>query len=78
MEKVSLYQLIVLLLFNETPNWTVEQIQDKTQIKCDLLIPILCNLFKSKILVCTEISKDFQETDIKMNYMIQLANNFTR
>jgi hypothetical protein len=44
--------MVVLLLFNESVSWTVEQIQVETQMKSELLIPILDSLLKSRILVC--------------------------
>lgn len=74
--QVSTYQMIVLLLFNKALAWTVETIQDETQIKIDFLLHILSSLVKSKLLVCKEIKED--EADMKMNYSIQLATDFHR
>ncbi|CAF4124976.1 unnamed protein product [Rotaria sp. Silwood2] len=73
----------VLLLFNKLPNRTVKQMQDKTQIKIDLLLQILCRLLKSKLIKCPEIhddqfEKDLKETDIKLNYNIRIAHDFKR
>ena len=75
--------MVILLLFNKVFSWTVEQIQDETQIKSELLLQILFGLLKSKILVCTninedEINEDFKETDIKTNYSIRLSMEFRR
>jgi cullin 1 len=72
--------MVVLLLFNKVFTWTVEQIQDETQIKSELLIQILFGLLKTKVLVCTNINEneDFKETDIKTNYSIQLSMDFRR
>jgi hypothetical protein len=56
----------------------VEQIQDETQIKSELLTQILCSLLQSKILLCAEINEDSKEIDIRMNYTIKLANDFKR
>ena len=70
--------MIILLLFNKSLNWTVERMQDETQIKSELLIQILFSLLKNKILVCTEINEDFKEIDIHMNHTIRLANDITR
>ena len=81
--KVSTYQMVVLLLFNKLLTWTVERLQDETQIKIELLSQILLGLLKSKLLICTDINEDeldddIKETDIKMNYFIRLATDFRR
>ncbi|CAF3349714.1 unnamed protein product [Rotaria sp. Silwood2] len=75
--QVSTYEMIVLLLFNEKLNWTVEEIQDKTQIQSDLLLQVVCSLLKIKILFSKEISENFQDNDIKMNHTIELKEDFT-
>ncbi|CAF1367900.1 unnamed protein product [Rotaria sordida] len=74
--QVSIYQMIVLLLFNEELNWTVEQIKAKTQIKTELLHQVLVSLLKSKILFSKEITEDFQDSNIKMNHKIELTEDF--
>ncbi|CAF2488809.1 unnamed protein product [Rotaria sp. Silwood2] len=78
---VSTYQMVVLLLFNKLSSWTVEQMQDETQIKVDLFLQVLCGLLKSKLITCSEINddeldEDLKETDIKMNYNIQISDDF--
>lgn len=75
--------MVALLLFNKQPNWTVEQMQDETQIKADLFLQVLCGLLKSKVIICSEINDDeideeLKESDIKMNYTIQIAEDFKR
>jgi len=62
---------------------TVEAILDGTNIEAGLLIQVLLNLLKSKVLKCSEIntddlSDDFQETDLKKNYTIEINESFTR
>ncbi|CAF4223899.1 unnamed protein product, partial [Rotaria sp. Silwood2] len=79
--EMSTYQMVVLLLFNKALNWTVERMQDETQIKSELLLQVLFGLLKSKLLVCTDINEDeldedLKDTDIKLNYSIRLATNF--
>ncbi|CAF1505166.1 unnamed protein product [Rotaria sordida] len=79
--QVSTYQMVVLLLFNKALNWTVERMQDETQIKSELLLQVLFGLLKSKLLVCTDINEDeldedLKDTNIKLNYSIRLATNF--
>ena len=49
--KVSVYQMTLLLLFNESDNLQVEQMQDKTQIEKELFPQILLTLLKSKVLI---------------------------
>ncbi|CAF3140963.1 unnamed protein product, partial [Rotaria sp. Silwood2] len=79
---VSTYEMVILLLFNKRPSWTVERMQDETQIDVHLFWQVLCNLLKSKLITCPEINnneleEDLNEkNDIKMNYNIQIANNF--
>ncbi len=63
--------------------WTVERLQDETQIKSELLLQILLGLLKSKLLVCTDINEDeldedMKDTDIKTNHSIRLATDFKR
>ncbi|CAF2795622.1 unnamed protein product [Rotaria sp. Silwood2] len=55
--------------------------QDETQIKVDLFLQVLRDLLKSKLITCAEINddefnKDFKKIDIKMNYKIQIADDF--
>ncbi|CAF1108594.1 unnamed protein product [Adineta steineri] len=75
--QVSTYQMALLLLFNQELNWTVEQIQDKTQMKLELLLKSLLGLLKNKLLLCTNIHEDeLGESNIKMDYSIRLATDF--
>ncbi|UJR08703.1 hypothetical protein I4U23_012960 [Adineta vaga] len=79
--QVSTYQMVVLLLFNRVLTWTVEQLQDETQIKLELLLQILLGLIKTKLLICSDINEDefdddLKENDIKTNYSIRLATDF--
>ncbi|CAF3082797.1 unnamed protein product [Rotaria socialis] len=78
---VSTYQMVVLLLFNKSASWTVERMQDETQIKIDLFLQVLCGLLKSKLIICPEINDDeideeLKETDIKMHHNILVAEDF--
>jgi len=57
--------------------------QDETQIKADLFLQVLCGLLKSKLITCPEINdeeleEEIKENDIKMNYNIQIAEDFKR
>ncbi|CAF3919098.1 unnamed protein product [Rotaria sordida] len=44
---VTTYEIVILLLFNKRSSWTVEQMQDETQINVNLFLQILYNLLKS-------------------------------
>lgn len=73
--------MVVLLLFNECSSWTVQQMQDTTQIKTELLLEVLCDLLKNKLLKCLEIDNDklkenFNENGIEMNSTIQINDDF--
>ncbi len=74
--------MVILLLFNKFPSWTVERMQDETQIKADLFLQVLCGLLKSKLIECPEINdeelEELKEGDIKMNYNIQIVEDFKR
>jgi hypothetical protein len=57
--------------------------QDETQIKADLFLQVLCGLLKSKLITCSEINEEdleeeLKENDIKMNYSIQISEEFKR
>jgi cullin 1 len=75
--QVSTYQMSILFLFNQKPIWTVEQIQDQTQISKDIFLQVLDSLLKAKLLICEEINGT-DESDIQMNYKIKLVDNFKR
>ncbi len=74
-----MYQMIILLMFNKAPNWTVKGMLDETRIEPELLFEVLYDLLKRKLLVCAEINKDkFRKTDIEMHYIIEVADNYKR
>jgi hypothetical protein len=80
---VSTYQMIVLLLFNKSSSWTVQRMQDSTQIATELLLEVFHSLLRSKLLTCSEINKDeieeeLNESDIKLDYTIKINDSFER
>jgi len=75
--------MVILLLFNRDSTWTIEQIQDETQIKSELLLQVVFGLLKTKLLVCTdinenELSEELKAAKIKTSYSIRLATDFKR
>jgi len=75
--------MVILLLFNRDSTWTIEQIQDETQIKSELLLQVVFGLLKTKLLVCTdinenELSEELKVAKIKTSYSIRLATDFKR
>ena len=76
--QVSLYQMLVLLLFNTNTTITIKQIQTETKISLDVIHDVLCDLSEKKIIVCDEfenlnrqkspirLTKDFQSTKMQV------------
>ncbi|CAF4807948.1 unnamed protein product, partial [Rotaria sp. Silwood1] len=76
--QVSAYEMVILLLYNNSLEWTIEQIYKKTHIKTDILMEILYILIKSDLLTCLQIRKeDLKEKNLQMGHMIRLNDNFT-
>jgi hypothetical protein len=67
-----MYQMIILLLFNDSIEWPVEKIHDETQIKTELLLQILNTILQSNILTCVQL------TDLNMSSTLKLASEFSR
>ncbi len=67
--------MMILLLFNNSSELTIEKIHDQTEIKIDLLLQILNSLLKSKILLCTQF---IDQINLDMNCTIKLSNDFIR
>ncbi|CAF4533089.1 unnamed protein product [Rotaria sp. Silwood1] len=68
-----MYQMVILLLFNNALEWTIEKIQDETQIKIELLLLVLNTLIESKILTCTQF---LDRDNLDINCIIKLSNDF--
>lgn len=70
-----MYHMIILLLFNHSLEYTVQQIHDQTQIQLTLLSPILNTLIQGKVLICTEL---IDPTNVDIKSTIRLSTDFTR
>ncbi len=64
-----MYQMMILLLFNNSTELLIQTIHDETQIKSELLLQILNILIEAKILT---------STGFDMNSMVKLSNDFIR
>lgn len=74
-----MYQMIILLLFNKSSSWTVEQIENETEITGELLIKTILSLLENRLLTCPRINnKDFTKINIDSNDIIQISNDFQK
>jgi hypothetical protein len=62
--------MTILLLFNESIEWTVEQIQNKTKLDLELLLESFHNLLEFNILI--------SDKEIDKNSTLRLSENFQK
>ncbi|KXJ28342.1 cullin-1 isoform X2 [Exaiptasia diaphana] len=67
--QASTFQMGVLLMFNTADSYTVEQIQEQTQLKKENLMPILGILLKSKLLLCDSVE---DASELQMDSVLKL------
>ncbi|CAF1215564.1 unnamed protein product [Adineta ricciae] len=72
--QVSVYQLIILLLFNNFSEYSVKRIQEETQIQLDTLLQILNVLFGSNILT---LKKSVDQQKLHLDSIVQLREDYT-
>ncbi|CAF1155269.1 unnamed protein product [Rotaria sordida] len=76
--QASAYEIAILLLYNDSLEWTIQQICKKTRIRTDILIEVLYILITSDVLTCLQINKeDLRETNLQMEHIIRLNDDFT-
>lgn len=71
-----MYQLVVLLLFNKSSSWTIEQMEDETKMRRDLLIRTISGLLQSRLLICSRMKEDLTEVDIDLEDTIEISTDF--
>lgn len=62
--QASTWQMSVLLQFNQNDSCTVQQIQDNTQIKGEILHQVLQILLKVRLLLCDDISPETTDEEM--------------
>lgn len=60
--------MAVLLQFNVSTSWTVQQLQENTQIKPDFLVQVLQILLKAKLLTSEDDESDLQNNSVVSLY----------
>lgn len=69
--QASTFQMAVLLQYNVSENWTVQQLHESTQIKLDFLVQVLQILLKAKLL-----QSDDDENELHSNSSVALFTGY--
>lgn len=69
--QASTFQMAVLLQFNDSDSWTMQQLEELTQIKTDFLVQVLQILLKTKLLQC-----DDDENNLQPNSNVSLFSGY--
>lgn len=71
--------MVILLLFNQSSTWTIEQISQETRMKMEIVIQLINGLIKSSLLSCSSLdNEDLVENDVHINYPIKLMVNYRK
>lgn len=65
--------MAVLLQYNMSESWTIQQLQESTQIKLDFLIQVVQILLKAKLL-----QSEDDESQLHMNSVLSLYTNYNK
>ena len=68
--------MAVLLLFNKSHRWTVQEMEDETKIQREVLICTISSLLQSRLLTCLRMTEDSAKVDIYSNDNIELSADF--
>lgn len=71
--QASTFQMAVLLQYNGSDSWTVQQLHESTQIKLDFLVQVLQILLKAKLL-----QSDDDENELHSNSSIALFTGYKK
>jgi len=74
--QASTYQVSVLLMFNDADSYTVEQIQEHTQMKMETLTQVLTILLKVRLLVSDSAPLGSDGFDIQPHSVIRLFKEY--
>ncbi|KAK2159545.1 hypothetical protein LSH36_151g06024 [Paralvinella palmiformis] len=75
--QASTFQMAVLLQFNQATSFTLQQLQESTQIKMDTFTQLIQILLKSKLLVAGDDEADLQPSSI-LSLFLQYKNKKLR
>ncbi|KAK3584458.1 hypothetical protein CHS0354_005258 [Potamilus streckersoni] len=75
--QASTFQMAILLQYNNEDTLTVQQLENNTEIKRDMLVQVLQILLKSKLLVTEDDENDLQSSS-KMSLYFQYKNKKLR
>ena len=67
--------MAVLLQYNVSENWTVQQLHESTQIKLDFLVQVLQILLKAKLL---QSDDDDDENELHSNSSVALFTGYKK
>lgn len=65
--------MAVLLQYNVSESWTIQQLQESTQLKLDFLIQVVQILLKAKLL-----ESDGDENQLHMNSVVSLFTAYKK
>eukprot|EP00794_Sanderia_malayensis_P003072 gene3072-3536_t len=74
--QASTYQVTVLLMYNHADSYTVEQIQDETQMKMETLTQVLTILLKVKLLICEHTEGSADNNSLQPSSVISLFKEY--
>lgn len=71
--QASTFQMAVLLQYNVSETWTIQQLQESTQLKLDFLIQVVQILLKAKLL-----QSECDENQLHINSNVSLFTGYKK